>query len=141
MNTSASPVPGLFTLVLHTHLPWLAHHGRWPVGEEWLYQSWAAAYLPLLQVLAALADENRHRLITLGMTPVVNAQLDDPYCLNGVHHWLANWQLRAEEAASATPNATDPAGATSVASRPNAPIAPVAIDAPNDSSSAPVRLA
>ncbi|COW57076.1 Uncharacterised protein [Mycobacterium tuberculosis] len=45
------------------------------------------------------------------------------------------------EAASATPNATDPAGATSVASRPNAPIAPVAIDAPNDSSSAPVRLA
>ncbi len=33
------------------------------------------------------------------MTPVVNAQLDDPYCLNGVHHWLANWQLRAEEAA------------------------------------------
>ncbi len=26
-------VPGLFTLVLHTHLPWLAHHGRWPVGE------------------------------------------------------------------------------------------------------------
>lgn len=105
MNTSASPVPGLFTLVLHTHLPWLAHHGRWPVGEEWLYQSWAAAYLPLLQVLAALADENRHRLITLGMTPVVNAQLDDPYCLNGVHHWLANWQLRAEEAAQreATP--------------------------------------
>lgn len=93
-------MPGLFTLVLHTHLPWLAHHGRWPVGEEWLYQSWAAAYLPLLQVLAALADENRHRLITLGMTPVVNAQLDDPYCLNGVHHWLANWQLRAEEAAS-----------------------------------------
>jgi len=45
------PVPGLFTLVLHTHLPWLAHHGRWPVGEEWLYQSWAAAYLPLLRVL------------------------------------------------------------------------------------------
>ncbi|KJX74981.1 glycoside hydrolase family 57 protein [Mycobacterium lepromatosis] len=100
MSTSASPVPGLFTLVLHTHLPWLAHHGRWPVGEEWLYQSWAAAYLPLLQVLHTLADENRHRLITLGVTPVVNAQLDDPYCLDGMHHWLANWRLRATEAAS-----------------------------------------
>lgn len=100
MNTSANPVPGLFTLVLHTHLPWLAHHGRWPVGEEWLYQSWAAAYLPLLQVLHTLADENRHRLITLGVTPVVNAQLDDPYCLDGMHHWLANWRLRATEAAS-----------------------------------------
>ena len=100
---TASPVPGLFTLVLHTHLPWLAHHGRWPVGEEWLYQSWAASYLPLLRVLRRLAGEDRHRLITLGVTPVVTAQLDDPYCLDGMHHWLANWQLRAAEAASLRP--------------------------------------
>ncbi len=97
---SGSRVPGLFTLVLHTHLPWLAHHGRWPVGEEWLYQSWSAAYLPLFRVLRTLAEEDRHRLITLGMTPVVTAQLDDPYCLDGMYHWLANWQLRAVEAAS-----------------------------------------
>ncbi len=93
-------VPGLFTLVLHTHLPWLAHHGRWPVGEEWLYQSWAAVYLPLLRVLRTLAAEDRRGLVTLGVTPVVAAQLDDPYCLTGVHHWLANWQLRAREAAT-----------------------------------------
>ncbi|MHC9296420.1 1,4-alpha-glucan branching protein domain-containing protein [Mycobacterium sp. LTG2003] len=96
--SNPEPVPGLFTLVLHTHLPWLAHHGRWPVGEEWLYQSWAAAYLPLMRVLRTLAAENRTHLITLGMTPVVTAQLDDPYCLTGMHHWLANWQLRALEA-------------------------------------------
>lgn len=93
--------PGLFTLVLHTHLPWLAHHGRWPVGEEWLYQSWAACYLPLMRVLTTLAAENRRGLVTLGMTPVVTAQLDDPYCLTGMHHWLANWQLRATEATTA----------------------------------------
>lgn len=98
MTSNPDPVPGLFTLVLHTHLPWLAHHGRWPVGEEWLYQSWAAAYLPLMRVLRSLAAEDRRHLITLGMTPVVTAQLDDPYCLTGMHHWLANWQLRAQEA-------------------------------------------
>jgi 1,4-alpha-glucan branching enzyme len=97
-NPDPEPVPGLFTLVLHTHLPWLAHHGRWPVGEEWLYQSWSAAYLPLMRVLRTLAAEDRSHLITLGMTPVVTAQLDDPYCLTGMHHWLANWQLRALEA-------------------------------------------
>ncbi|HZQ32928.1 MAG TPA: glycoside hydrolase family 57 protein, partial [Mycobacterium sp.] len=90
--------PGLFTLVLHTHLPWLAHHGRWPVGEEWLYQSWSAAYLPLMRVLRTLASEDRRGVVTLGITPVVAAQLDDPYCLDGMHHWLANWQLRALEA-------------------------------------------
>ncbi|AEV76421.1 hypothetical protein MycrhN_5959 [Mycolicibacterium rhodesiae NBB3] len=97
-DVAGDPAPGLFTLVLHTHLPWLAHHGRWPVGEEWLYQSWAAAYVPLMRVLRRLAAEDRRHLVTLGMTPVVTAQLDDPYCLTGMHHWLANWGLRALEA-------------------------------------------
>lgn len=112
MTTSEDgAVPGLFTLVLHTHLPWLAHHGRWPVGEEWLYQSWSASYLPLVRVLRALAAENRTHLLTLGITPVVAAQLDDPYCLQGMHHWLANWQLRALEAAT-TRTASGPAPAS-----------------------------
>lgn len=93
-------IPGQFTLVLHTHLPWLAHHGRWPVGEEWLYQSWSASYLPLMRTLRTLAAEGRRGLITLGVTPVVTAQLDDPYCLDAMDRWLANWQLRALEAAN-----------------------------------------
>lgn len=94
-------VPGQFTLVLHSHLPWLAHHGRWPVGEEWLYQSWAASYIPVLRVLEELAAEGRSNLLSLGVTPVLAAQLDDPHCLAGMHHWLGNWQLRADEAALA----------------------------------------
>ena len=102
-NSANESVPGLFTLVLHTHLPWLAHHGRWPVGEEWLYQSWAASYLPLLRVLRRLADEDRRGLITLGVTPVVMAQLDDPYCLDGMHHWLANWHLSRRRSRQPTP--------------------------------------
>lgn len=89
----------MFALVLHSHLPWLAHHGRWPVGEEWLYQSWAATYLPVTAVLRRLAAEGRTRLLTLGVTPVLAAQLDDPHCLAGMHHWLGNWQVRAHEAA------------------------------------------
>ncbi|CAN5433466.1 glycoside hydrolase family 57 protein [soil metagenome] len=103
MSEQSGAVPGMFTLVLHTHLPWLAHHGRWPVGEEWLYQSWSAAYLPLMRVLRTLADEDRHNLVSLGMTPVVTAQLDDPYSLDGMHHWLSNWQLRAVEARTQMP--------------------------------------
>jgi len=98
--TAAPAVPGRFSLVLHTHLPWLAHHGRWPVGEEWLYQSWAAAYLPLMRVLRRLASDGRRGVLTLGLTPVVAAQLDDPYCLDGMHRWLANWRLRSLEAAT-----------------------------------------
>ncbi|TWH09090.1 1,4-alpha-glucan branching enzyme [Rhodococcus rhodochrous J45] len=99
MSAASSREPGMFALVLHSHLPWLAHHGRWPVGEEWLYQSWAATYLPVTDVLRRLAAEGRTRMLTLGITPVLAAQLDDPHCLAGMHHWLGNWQLRAHEAA------------------------------------------
>jgi len=115
--TQSPGVPGQFSLVLHTHLPWLAHHGRWPVGEEWLYQSWAGAYLPLLRVLRRLAEQGRAGLVTLGLTPVVAAQLDDPYCLDGMYRWLANWQLRALEAATVR---TDTGAKPGTASAPDA---------------------
>ncbi|NBQ41854.1 MAG: glycoside hydrolase family 57 protein [Mycobacteriaceae bacterium] len=115
--TRSPGVPGQFSLVLHTHLPWLAHHGRWPVGEEWLYQSWAGAYLPLLRVLRRLAEQGRAGLVTLGLTPVVAAQLDDPYCLDGMYRWLANWQLRALEAATVR---TDTGAKPGTASAPDA---------------------
>jgi 1,4-alpha-glucan branching enzyme len=95
---------GTFCLVLHSHLPWLAHHGRWPVGEEWLYQSWAHAYLPVLDVVRRLAAEGRREVLTLGVTPVLAAQLDDPHCLRGVHGWLGGWLLRAHGAASRLPD-------------------------------------
>jgi len=92
---------GTFCLVLHSHLPWLARHGTWPVGEEWLYQAWAGSYLPVLDVVRRLADEGRHDTLTLGVTPVLAAQLDDPYCLRGMHDWLGGWLLRAHGAAAA----------------------------------------
>lgn len=103
--------PGLFCLVLHTHLPWLAHHGRWPVGEEWLYQAWAESYLPIVRVLDRLATEGHRNLLTLGLTPILADQLDDPYCLAGFTAWLADWRLRAEHlAANHDPAAREQAG-------------------------------
>ncbi|HEY5030835.1 MAG TPA: glycoside hydrolase family 57 protein [Actinomycetes bacterium] len=93
---------GTCCIVLHSHLPWLAHHGSWPVGEEWLYQSWAASYLPVVDVLDRLADEGRRDLLTLAVTPVLAAQLDDPYCLRELHTWLGFWQVRAEGLGAST---------------------------------------
>lgn len=90
---------GSFALVLHSHLPWLAHHGSWPVGEEWLYQSWAHSYIPVVDVLSRLASEGRRDLVTLGITPVLAAQLDDPHCLREFDTWLGFWQQRAHELA------------------------------------------
>ncbi|KOX16242.1 1,4-alpha-glucan branching protein [Saccharothrix sp. NRRL B-16348] len=91
-------------MVLHSHLPWLAHHGAWPVGEEWLYQAWAHSYLPVVDLLERFAAEGREDVLTLGVTPVLAAQLDDPYSLRGLHDWLGNWQLRAHSAAARLPD-------------------------------------
>ncbi len=95
----SAPV-GSFALVLHTHLPWLAHHGAWPVGEEWLHQAWAGSYLPVFEVLHRLAAEDRTGLVTLGVTPVLHAQLDSAYCRKEFSSWLGFWQVRAEELAA-----------------------------------------
>jgi 1,4-alpha-glucan branching enzyme len=46
---------GELALVLHTHLPHLAGHGVWPVGEEWLLQAWGTSWLPVTRVLERLA--------------------------------------------------------------------------------------
>ena len=91
---------GTFCLVLHSHLPWLAHHGAWPVGEEWLYQAWAHSYLPVMDLVRRFAEEGRRDVLTLGVTPVLAAQLDDPYCLRTFHEWLGHWQLRALQAST-----------------------------------------
>ncbi|MEU4252670.1 glycoside hydrolase family 57 protein [Amycolatopsis sp. NPDC026612] len=91
---------GTFCLVVHSHLPWLPHHGSWPVGEEWLYQAWAHSYLPMVELLERFADEGRRDVLTLGVTPVLAAQLDDPYSIRAFHDWLGHWQLRAQHAAT-----------------------------------------
>ncbi|KAA9153882.1 DUF1957 domain-containing protein [Amycolatopsis acidicola] len=91
---------GTFCLVLHSHLPWLPHHGSWPVGEEWLYQAWAHSYLPVVDLLHRFAEEGRRDVLTLGVTPVLAAQLDDPYSLRAFHEWLGHWQLRAMQAST-----------------------------------------
>ncbi len=94
--TGTRPPRGAITFVLHSHLPWLAGHGTWPVGEEWLHQAWSQTYVPLTRMLARQADAGRRHLLTLGITPVLAAQLDHPGMLAEHHTWLGLWRLRAE---------------------------------------------
>ncbi|ATY10181.1 DUF1957 domain-containing protein [Amycolatopsis sp. AA4] len=100
MNTRNPASEGTFCLVLHSHLPWLPHHGSWPVGEEWLYQAWTHSYLPVVDLLRRFAAEGRRDVLTLGMTPVLAAQLDDPYAIRACHDWVGHWQLRTQHAST-----------------------------------------
>ncbi|HEY3215501.1 MAG TPA: 1,4-alpha-glucan branching protein domain-containing protein [Candidatus Eisenbacteria bacterium] len=69
---------GSFTFVLHSHLPWVLNHGRWPHGVDWLNEATVESYLPLWQVLRARAAGGRSLGVTLGMTPVLCEQLAHP---------------------------------------------------------------
>jgi 1,4-alpha-glucan branching enzyme len=66
---------GYFTFVLHSHLPYVIGHGRWPHGMDWLNEAAAESYIPLLQVFNRLAAEGHPSGVTLGITPILAEML------------------------------------------------------------------
>jgi len=66
-------VTGRFSIVLHTHMPYVEGFGTWPFGEEWLWEAMATSYGPLLDVLDAAPGR-----VTLSLTPVLCDQLEAP---------------------------------------------------------------
>lgn len=86
-----------WSLVLHTHLPYLRGHGVWPVGEEWLFEAWAGSWLPVTQVIERLADDGLRDVLTLGVTPLAAHQVRDPDLARDLGTWLGGQMWRAEE--------------------------------------------
>ncbi|HRT37632.1 MAG TPA: hypothetical protein P5090_05095, partial [Caldisericia bacterium] len=66
-------------IFLHSHLPFSLNKGRWPFGEEWLFEIALSTYLPLLKVFIELKDENVNFHLNLGLTPVLIDQLKSEY--------------------------------------------------------------
>lgn len=88
---------GRFCLVLHGHLPWVLHHGRWPHGEDWLYEAAAETWLPLLEVLDVCAAEGIRPGWSLGLTPILLEQLGHERFRAGFERFLAERAARARE--------------------------------------------
>jgi 1,4-alpha-glucan branching enzyme len=96
-GTRGSTAPGEVALVLHTHLPYLRHHGVWPVGEEWLFQAWGTSWLPVTRLLEQLAEEGHRDVLTLGVTPMVAHQVADARLAADLGTWLGGQVWRSEE--------------------------------------------
>ena len=97
MQRAVTPTPrGTLLLVLHTHLPWVLGHGRWPHGESWLYEAAAECYLPLLRLLDRLEAEDRKGSVTLGVTPVLAEMLSTPRFRDGFLAYLGERAGRAD---------------------------------------------
>ena len=68
---------GSFVQILHTHLPYVIRHGRWPHGLEWLCEAAAECYIPLLNQCYDLQSEGIDARITISFSPVLLEQLAD----------------------------------------------------------------
>jgi 1,4-alpha-glucan branching enzyme len=84
---------GYFTFVLHSHLPYVLHHGKWPHGSDWISEAIAECYLPILAMMRRLEADTIHTRISIDFTPILLEQLAHPdlekifiaYCDEKIH--------------------------------------------------------
>src|SRR4026207_451050 len=57
-------------VMLHSHLPYVLNHGRWPHGSDWICEAAVDTYLPLVDSLQALAEEEIAAPVTGGTPPI-----------------------------------------------------------------------
>lgn len=88
---------GYFTFVLHTHIPYVRKHGKWPFGEEWLYEAMAETYLPLLMEFERLRSSGVRFQLVINITPVLAEQLADDYIKAEFEKYLLR-KIKATEA-------------------------------------------
>ena len=64
--------------ILHTHLPMVVNHGRWPHGSDWLCEAAFECYLPLLETAHRLVADGISPKWTINLSPVLTEQLASP---------------------------------------------------------------
>jgi len=96
-----------FVLGLHSHLPYVLRHGRWPHGSDWLCEAAVDAYLPLLEAVSGLAGRGIHCPITLGLSPVLANQLADPGFAGELRAFFDQRLAACEEARRTLPETGD----------------------------------
>ena len=65
-------------VMLHSHLPYVLNHGRWPHGSDWICEAAIDTYLPLIEKFRGLDALNIASPVTVGFTPILANQLEHP---------------------------------------------------------------
>ncbi len=80
---------GSFVFMLHSHLPYYRMAGMWPFGEENLYECMSETYVPLLNAISELYEEEGIKAkLTVGITPILAEQLNDEHLKEGFVKYL-----------------------------------------------------
>src|SRR5215471_13589768 len=69
---------GQLALILHAHLPFVRHpeHEHF-LEEDWLFEAITETYVPLLQMMERLVNDNVPFKLTMSLTPTLCAMLLD----------------------------------------------------------------
>ena len=86
-----------FVLALHSHLPWVLNHGRWPHGSDWLCEAALDTYLPLIEQLRAWRPA-RGRAAHHRRHPVLANQLVSPTFVGEMEAFFAQRLMPGDEA-------------------------------------------
>jgi len=86
-------------------MPYVLSHGKSPHGTDWINESAAECYLPLLHALDRLEKEGIRPRWTVNMTPILAEQLEDPafkdefehYCQSKIDAAIADQKMFAKE--------------------------------------------
>jgi 1,4-alpha-glucan branching enzyme len=87
-----------FVLALHSHLPYVLNHGRWPHGSDWISEAAIDTYLPLLAALQRLEAEEVATPLTIGITPILANQLESPVFVTELEAYFAQRLVTCDEA-------------------------------------------
>ncbi|MCP4763771.1 MAG: glycoside hydrolase family 57 protein [archaeon] len=88
---------GVFSLMLHAHIPYCRKSGVWPAGEEWLFEAMNETYIPLLSVFRRFQRKNIKPRIMFGVVPILAEQLADKYMIDRFHEYMEDKIDRAEK--------------------------------------------
>jgi len=87
---------GSFVLVLHSHLPYVLAHGKWPHGTDWLSEATAETYIPLLNMTERLIEKGKKPYYSIGLSPVLADQLKDPQFADEFNSYI-NLKIKSGE--------------------------------------------
>jgi 1,4-alpha-glucan branching enzyme len=88
---------GYFGLVLHGHMPYMKKAGMWPFGMENLFEAINETYIPMLDILRELKQNNVNKVaITINITPILIEQLADDYLKSKFEEYMENLIQRAQ---------------------------------------------
>ena len=92
-------MPGHLALILHAHLPFVRHpeHEHF-LEEDWLFEAITETYIPLLQMMHRLVNDDVRFKLTMSLTPTLCAMLQDELlCERYVRHLDLLIDLAARE--------------------------------------------